>query len=98
MSPRACLAGNRFALKGVCLMKYRLLIRFVITSASITTLSATTYNCTPFFTNPNGPAIGFGYNNAGTVSGYYNAAGASHGFRQDAAGNFTTIDPPGSTS
>jgi hypothetical protein len=73
-------------------------VRFYISIATLCgTLGATTYNCT-LFSTPNGSAIANGLNNAGTVSGAYVAGGVEHGFRQDSAGNFTTVDFPGASS
>ena len=40
-----------------------------------------------------------GLNNSGEVVGYYlDSFGVEHGYLRDAAGNFTTIDGPGSTN
>src|SRR5271165_4023199 len=36
-------------------------------------------------------------NSAGTIAGFYNAAGTYHGFLRARGGQFTSFDPPGST-
>ncbi len=55
----------------------------------------------PMAAPPNGRALMgvTGLNNSGEVVGYYlDSFGVEHGYLRDAAGNFTTIDGPGSTN
>ncbi len=70
-------------------------MRYLALFFAASSLYATTYNCSTM-SLANGSGIAQGFNNAGTVSGFYVSSQAYVGFLQNSSlGNFTSVIHPG---